>query len=54
MDVYNIDVIIKIQKEIIISMCMHIIKYPLVISNNVYQVSNIVVLIWLNVISLVQ
>ena len=51
-DVYNIDVIIKIQKEIIISMCMHIIKYPLVISNNVYQVSNIVVLIWLNVISL--
>ena len=33
-------------------MCMYIKKYPLVIANNVYQVSNIVVLIWLNVISL--
>ena len=35
-------------------MCMYIMIYPLVIANNVYQVRNIVMLIWLNVISLGQ
>ena len=33
-------------------MCMYIMIYPLVTANNVYQVRNIVILIWLNVISL--